>query len=308
MNKIVVLLATYNGEDFIQEQLDSLLKQSVDFDILIRDDGSRDKTIKVIERFIYENENIKLISDKENSTSAKENFSILLNYALSLNKYEYFMFCDQDDIWKKDKVLKTFEKLKEIEQNYQSIPILIHSNLEVVDENLNLISKSYWDYQKIDPNEYTLNTLLVQNIITGNTVMINKLCAKISNKIPKNAIMHDWWIGMVASVFGKIYYLEESTILYRQHQNNDTGALKFNFINVFKKIFQFKNINVKKYLIQAELFLKIYEKQLDDEKKEMLNSFVEISKYPFYKRWYILYKYRIFKNKITRNIGLFIKV
>ncbi len=308
MNNIVVLLATYNGEYFLEEQLKSLVNQSVQIDILIRDDGSKDDTLKIIKEYEKGNENIKLIKDIQSSSSAKENFSILLEYALSLEKYEYFMFCDQDDIWKRNKVLKSFAKLKDQEKDGKNIPILVHTNLEVVDENLNLLSRSYWDYQQIDPNRDNLNTLLVQNIITGNTIMINKKCAELSSEIPQDVIMHDWWIAMVASAFGKIVYLREPTVLYRQHLANDTGASKFNFMAILQKLLKFTNININKYLIQAKLFLEIYKEQLNDEKKEILEEFINIQTYPFYKRWYILSKYKILKNKITRNIGLFIKI
>lgn len=308
MNNIVVLLATYNGSEVLQEQVNSLLDQSLDIDILIRDDGSKDDSLNIIKRYESENENIKFLKDNQSSNSAKENFSILLEYALSLEKYEYFMFCDQDDIWKRNKVLKTLTKLKEQETLEQDIPILVHTNLEVVDENLNLLSRSYWNYQKIDPSKDGLNTLLVQNIITGNTMMLNKKCAKLSSKIPKDVIMHDWWIGMVTSSFGKIIYLKEPTILYRQHSANDTGASKFGFMSIVKKLLKFTNINTQKYLLQGKLFFEIYKDQLDEEKKELLEEFINIRAYPFYKRWYTLYKYKILKNKLTRNIGLFIKI
>ncbi len=128
---------------------------------------------------------------------------------------EYIMFCDQDDVWKNDKIEKTLAKMQSMEQTYPHRPILIHSDLSVVDRELHLLHKSYWIYQHIDPSKDAINRLIFHNTVTGCTMMINRKLAQKAKVIPDEAIMHDWWIVMVASVFGHIGYIDEPLIFYR---------------------------------------------------------------------------------------------
>ena len=216
------------------------------------------------------------------------------------------MFCDQDDIWEKDKVEKTLAKMEKIERIYYNQPILIHTNLKVVDENLQLINKSFWDHEHIDPQFNMFNNLLIQNTITGCTVMINKKLALLTLPIPDEIIMHDWWLGLIASKFGKIVYINEPLIQYRQHTSNSIGANQLNIRTIFNKLFE-KNILYLNQL-QAKVFLVKFEKKLDYETIEMLEEFIKISTQSFWQKREILLKYKLFKQGIIRNIGLFLKI
>ena len=234
MSKIVILLSTYNGGRYLKEQLNSIFSQSYkDFEIIARDDGSSDETINILKSY-----NIKIL-DTDKNLGAKLSFSTLLNYAVRNTDAEYFMFCDQDDIWKTDKIEKTIAKMKELEKTNSDLPLLVHTDLEVVDEKLNVLNKSFWKYEKRDPSLNSINRLIMQSTVTGCTMMINRKLAEMSFPVSENSIMHDWWISMVASSFGKIAYLEESTISYRQHSSNDTGSKKFGLSLILKKAINF---------------------------------------------------------------------
>lgn len=303
MPKISILLSTYNGAKYLKEQLSSLNNQTYkNFKIIIRDDGSSDDTLQILQSY-----DVEIIETKEN-LGAKGSYEIVLEYGLSSPNTEYFMFCDQDDVWESDKVEKTIAKIKKMEKEYGNIPLLVHTNLEVVDEYLNTISKSMWEYEKINSNLNSLNRLLIQNTITGCTMMINRELAQKCLAIPKEAIMHDWWIGLVASEFGKITFLEESTIKYRQHGKNDTGTRKYSFEYIFNRFKKSNEINIDKNIIQARKFLEVYYSDLDKNTNKMLADFSSIKEKPYLIRIYILFKYDLFKCGFFRNLGLILKI
>ena len=140
-HKIVILLATYNGEKYIKEQLDSILLQTYsNIEVIARDDMSNDKTLEILKSY-----NINIVKSIEN-LGVKKSFSELLNYASRNSNSDYFMFCDQDDIWEKRKIELTLRKMLEMEKKSPSIPILVHTDLNVVDSCLNIIDNSMWTY------------------------------------------------------------------------------------------------------------------------------------------------------------------
>lgn len=310
---IYILLVTYNGEKYFIEQIESLLSQSYqNCKIWIHDDGSKDNTGKIIKDYANKYpEKIVFFDDDISCGGAKENFTYLLN---NIDKnFDYIMFCDQDDVWKSDKIEKTLEKMQELENRYgNKIPLLVHTDLEVVNEDLKTIHHSMWQYEKINPNLNSLNRLLVHNTITGCTTMINNALLEKSLPISKECIMHDWWIGLVVSCFGKIGYIKDGTIRYRQHGRNDTGAKRYSYKNIFWKVLQilsFKNKDFfSKNILQAKKFLEAYEKELDKEKRQLLEDFSTIKEKPYLQRVSIILKYRLFKYGIIRNIGLLIKI
>lgn len=220
---IDILLACYNGEDYIREQLDSILNQSYqNWNLIIRDDGSSDKTLKVVNEYVERYpEKIQLMNSTFPSGSSKLNFFFLMQEA----KQPYVMFCDQDDIWLSNKIEKTLDKMIETEKNNFNLPILIHSDLEVVDEKGDSLASSLYQYQSIDVGYFNrIERLLVQNMVTGCTMMINRPLMKLIKSMPEQAIMHDWWIALHAISFGEIVYIDEPMVRYRQHARNEVGA------------------------------------------------------------------------------------
>lgn len=305
---IDILMATYNGETYISNQIESILNQNYsNWKLYIRDDGSKDRTNEILNEYEQKYpEKIKIVRDSKKGLGAKLNFCELLNYSTS----DYCMFSDQDDIWFENKIEITLKKMKEAENKYgDKAPILVHTDLKVVDKNLNLINDSFWKYQNLKPNYKELNYLIVQNNITGCTMMMNRKLAKISKNIPENSIMHDWWIGLVASGLGHIEYINEQTILYRQHGNNEVGAHNYNSKEyIINKLLSKNKIksSINEAILQAEIFLKNYNDILTKNNKELLYLFTNINKKNILKRKLLIIKNKIYKQGIKRIIGYLI--
>lgn len=221
MEKVDILLATYNGEKYLVEQLESILSQTYsDFRLLISDDCSTDGTRKILEEYKNKDDRIQLFFQGKN-------LGVIKNFEYLLKKVEndYYMLSDQDDIWKNNKIEKSIEKLKNSESD------LVYSDLEVVDENLNVTYESYWKlkgiYKKIKKYN-NFEALYLNNFITGCTILSKKEYIKDILPLPNTSkfVLHDYWISLIISQKGKISYIEEPLIKYRQHKNNKIGSKK----------------------------------------------------------------------------------
>jgi glycosyltransferase involved in cell wall biosynthesis len=241
---ISICMATYNGEQFLRPQLESILAQSnQDWQLLIRDDGSGDDTVRIVEDYAARlPRRIKLVADNGSRLGASLNFGKLLEYADT----EYIMFSDQDDVWLPNKIELTLNAMKAAEQIYPDKPILIHTDLQVMDSELNIIADSMWSYQKLFPDVGdSLSKIMAQNVVTGCTVMINKRARAVSIPVPTEAIMYDWWIALNVCRYGKIVYVSIPSIFYRQHSMNQIGAQKarrINIIHFLKKLCHIKKL------------------------------------------------------------------
>lgn len=212
---IAILMTAYNGEKYIAEQIKSIQKQTyLNWKLYIRDDGSSDKTPLIIDEMAKLDPRIIIISDNLGNLGVKAGYMLLLNNVVA----KYYFFSDQDDIWLPEKLDRT---LKEFENNKNLLPVLVHTNLTTVDESLNVLNKRFYPNSQID----NLNIILSSNSVTGCTVAINEaLKQKVSNDVVGNMVMHDWWLALCAVTFGRIYYVNDPMILYRQHSNNQVGT------------------------------------------------------------------------------------
>lgn len=292
-----ILMATYNGGKYIAEQIDSILNQNYnDWKLYIRDDGSKDNTVNIVKEYIEKYPNkIILIEDGRRNLGPKLNFGELLK----ISKSEYCMFCDQDDVWMEDKVSLTLNKMIELEKQYgKDKPILIHTDLKVVNERLDVLNESFWNFMSLDPKRKTINKLLMENTITGCTMMINRKLKEEVKEIPENCEMHDWWIGLIASSIGVIYTIEKSTILYRQHENNQIGARQNSLV---KKI---TDTTIDIYDEQAKLLYDLYSNNMNERDKAIVEDFIKLRNVSVVKRKYLVCKDGFFANKLLRNVKI----
>lgn len=223
--KVSILMATYNGETYLEEQIESILSQTFkSWFLYIRDDGSYDHTLKIINKYVslYPNKII-LVNDKTKHLGAAESFMRLLRYVES----DCYMFCDQDDIWLPNKIEECYNSYMQI-STHNVTPCLIHTDLKVVDESLNIIDNSFWEYTGLLKYIGNNKALLTKNFITGSTMFFNKISRDLSiNNEYNSIIMHDSWVSLcVYANNGTIINLNNSLILYRQHSNNVLGASK----------------------------------------------------------------------------------
>ena len=232
--KIAILLSTYNGENYLAEQLDSLLKQTYsDFIIIIRDDGSTDGTENIISHYVDQNQGkIHKLSEIRSNIGPRSSYSLLIKYVmkekvtLGISRL-YMMLCDQDDIWAKEKLEIQMSEMLCTEQKFPDSPVLIHSDLKVVDESKSVIAESFIEYQGLEIKRNTFTNVVISNLVTGCTSLFNEELARIALPIPNSAIMHDWWLALTASAFGKVVFINIPLVEYRQHENNTIGAKEF---------------------------------------------------------------------------------
>ena len=220
---IDILLAVYNGEKYLSALLDSVFSQSyTNWRLLVRDDGSTDSSIDILKNYQQKYPGkIVIVKDNLSRLGIAANFGELMKQTNT----DYIMFCDQDDIWLPNKIELSIKVMRATEKEYPDLPIMVHTDLQVVDENLNLIDNSMWHLNAIDPqtaNDFSM--LIVRNAVTGCAMMINRKAKNLSLPIPAEAAVHDWWIAMSTAKTGKIIEIPIAAILYRQHKANVIGA------------------------------------------------------------------------------------
>jgi glycosyltransferase involved in cell wall biosynthesis len=306
---VEILLSTFNGDKYIWQFFESLQKQSYkNWKIIIRDDGSGDDTPDIIRAFAERfGDRVKCVNNSEGNLGAQGSFSALM----ILSTEKYVMFADQDDVWLPHKIEVMIKKIKELESAYgEKIPLLVHSDLTVVDEDLTVISNSFWSYQGLHVNSTTsLSEFVVQNYVTGCATLVNRSLVLQASPVPPLAAMHDWWCALVAVTFGKIGILEEPTILYRQHNNNTVGAKRFNMLFAMRTFFHTKRkilSGIAKCVCQTEAFLSRYENMLESREQKCLQAFLNLKNQGFFIRKVVLFRNGFKKSGLLRTIGLYL--
>lgn len=234
-SKLAILLATYNSEKFLEEQLNSLFNQTnKDWTLYIRDDGSNDRTLEIIKKYKERYDNIFHFEDFKRGFGAMKSFMTLLEYVNA----DYFMFCDHDDVWLPNKIELSLRTLEQLVAKNPELPIVVHTDLQVVDLNLQVVNKSFWKMSAIKPKLIENKSLIqVFNCVTGCTMIFNEKVKKIAFPYSASAPMHDWWIALqTLRNEGLIEHLDDKTILYRQHGNNEVGARNIKFSYFMNKI------------------------------------------------------------------------
>lgn len=210
MKSVCVLISTYNGQRYLQEQLDSLYAQrGVRLTILARDDGSTDRTPDILRENANANDCVKWYRGA--NLGPAESF---LNLIFGAPDADYYAFCDQDDVWDDDKLICAVRMLGGIDRNK---PALYHSNLRLVDKDLGYLGKAH-DKPLAEPARYTA---LAEPVATGCTMVMNRAARELlCERLPDRCKMHDEWTYLVVSLTGKVLYDFTPHISYRQHDDN----------------------------------------------------------------------------------------
>lgn len=307
LEMITILMASYNGEKYIGEQIESILSQSeTDWKLVIQDDCSIDSTYSIASEYALKYpEKIEVRKKNENSGSASKNFFSMLPDVDG----DYLMFSDDDDVWLPDKIEKSLIVMNKMERTeWQDKPLLVHTDLKVVNANLQAISDSMFQRQNFDNQRSDLNHLLAQNIITGCTMMINRPLINLANKVqvPEHAIMHDWWFALIAAAFGKIGFVEKPEVLYRQHGKNEIGAkdarsLSYNFKRLIEPDKTHQSLNMT--YLQAEEFLKKFNSTLGEESSMIIRDYVSIPRLSKLQKIRMLNVRDFWKTGFARKLG-----
>ena len=223
---IDILLATYNGARYLAPQLDSLLGQTHQhFRLLVSDDGSTDATLDILRGYRAAfGERLILLPNPSPGAGVVRNFERLMQASLADGQAQWAASCDQDDVWLPDKLATQWAEMQRIEvQAGTQTPCLVHGDLTVVNERLEVISPSFAAYQRTDPAAATALSLLSVNQVTGCAMMVNRALLRMALPVPPEAIMHDWWCALISGS-GRRSYLPAPLLLYRQHGANQVCA------------------------------------------------------------------------------------
>ena len=220
MKTLQILMSTYNGAKYIREQMDSLLDQNCEklgkaaFHIVIRDDGSSDGTQDILEEYAGRYPEKVSWYQGENHGVIRSFFELLQRVDTS----DYYAFCDQDDYWMEDKMTRAVEILDAMRKD---VPVLYCCRPKLVDQNLQPLESEI----KRPPMRPGFRNAMIENIVTGCTAVFDQsLREMVVKELPQFTVMHDWWLYLIATCFGEIYYDETPYICYRQHQGNVLGT------------------------------------------------------------------------------------
>lgn len=300
-NKTVeILLATYNGAQYIREQLDSILSQDYKcWGVRVCDDASTDNTYSILKEYQEKNPDKFVITRNEQGFgSAKKNFMNLIKNSTC----DYVMCCDQDDVWLPNKISLTMQVMEEAEQG--DIPVLVHTDLKVVDADLNVLSESFFEHSNFR-KQFKLNQIVIQNFVTGCTMMMNRPLVELLSRIEDcdSILMHDWVASIIATSVGKVVFVDAPTILYRQHAINSVGAKKYGVKLFISKLQEAKmRQSLVDTTMQASALAELYRDILDKEKYEFIQQYGAIWKKNKIQRIWFYLKHKVFKKGLPRKV------
>ena len=294
--KIHILLSTYNGEQFLAEQIQSIQNQTVqDWKLLIRDDGSRDRTREIIQEFVAQDSRIHWINENES-----KNLGVIKSFhnLAQFEEADVYFFSDQDDVWLPQKLELS---LAEARKYPAEMPLMVYMDLTVVNQDLEVLSSSMIRSQSGHANTELVQEL-TENTVTGGVAMVNHALIQLWNQT-EDILMHDWYLALLATAFGKLVYIDQPGELYRQHEHNVLGARTWS--KRIKKwlrpslLFRMYWDLIKKSQQQAAFLLDM---PLSAEKRELVAAYVTILDQPMHERWRILRQYGLRKNKAFHTL------
>lgn len=298
--KVEILLAAYNGEKYLREQLESLLMQDYE-NWIVRacDDASTDCTYEILEEYRDKYPDKFFVERNEKGFgSAKKNFINLIRNSTG----DYVMCCDQDDVWLPDKISATMEVMKKTEES--SLPVLVHTDLKVVDSELQVMSESFFEHSNFRKT-FQLNEILIQNFVTGCTTMMNRPLVELMKRVDdcEKILMHDWVAAVLATGIGRVGFVDRPTMLYRQHAINSVGAKKYGFALFISKL---KSAQMKQSLIdttiQAGKIAELYQDILSEETYQFIHQYATLWERNKIRRIFFYLKHRVLKKGLPRKV------
>ena len=286
MENVVILLATFNGDKYLKQQLDSLFNQTnQNFRLVVHDDGSTDNTIEILQEYHDKYpERVEIIYGNP-CGGPKANFI----YLLSEIEADYYFLCDQDDVWLEDKVQKSLDALRELKEGGKE-PTAIFTDMYVVDAEMNTLSDSFIRYIGRDPQNIAYTQILIDNPAAGTTMCFDRelrdLALSCDSIQWENVPMHDSWLLELAAVFGKVGCIDEPLVYYRQTGANTMGAqtetiaekVNRNLHDTTEGFFAKK----KAFINEARLFARevVRLKDIPEDKLVTLTNFIHIGSKP----------------------------
>lgn len=315
-----ILMATYNGEEYIAEQIDSIRNQTyTNWRLFISDDGSTDETLTIARYYSQKDLRIFIVESKNKLNTASGNFFGLLTYSDA----PYAMFCDQDDVWDSDKIEISLNRIQELEFQFgKKEKLLVFTDSKLVNQNLEEIAPSFVASLSWDPNKLSLAQAVYGNVAQGATMCMNHELVNfvLTQDIDDTELMHDWWIFLVALAVGQTSYIDKTTLRYRQHDHNVVGVMaKENFFewclrviknpNVAKGFFENARASEMRAIKRAKNLLHIVQNDLNDEDSKALNSIILLEHGSIFYKTKTYHSYKLIRAnplhyKILQCLGL----
>lgn len=305
LKEITILMATYNGEAYLKQQLDSILAQSyTNWKLVIRDDGSTDGTLAIITSYIKNDDRISLSCFGSLHGSACKNFAQLAEWAVA-NHAGPVMFADQDDIWKKEKIAVSIAALNGMEEQYGAgMPLLCYSTFQFIDEG-----GAELPQRLALPDHLEVRVLLNENHAWGCTMILNAAALKAIVPIPVTAVNHDYWIALVVAGLGHTKLIDQDLILYRQHTNNVSGNVdNMSFAKRFNRYVTNQDYMIGPMAANLKTvmdFYARYQDQLPKDYQKIINDFITSYHKDFPHLIRTLFANKIFKIGLAKNAAYF---
>ena len=309
---VEVALATFNSERFLPDLLDSLFDQLYqDFTILIADDASTDSTLSIVARYA------ELHPGRINRLpGASQRRGLIATFSALLNGLEadYALLCDHDDIWLPEKIKVCVEEMMAFEATEGcATPLLLHTDLIVVGENLELRAPSCFRYQGVRPRRNSLANLLMANTVTGCASIFNRPLYERARPIPPEAAMHDHWLAVVAAATGKIRYLDRATMLYRQHDDNAIGATRWGIRSILSRASAtlFTDRKHRYFMLLSEMSRALLQRcgtELTEKNFRTVTAMADLWSSTRFLRFIRLWRHGLLLKGLFRNLGLFFVV
>lgn len=310
---IDILLAVYNGADFLSEQIESIRCQDyTNWHLMISDDGSSDDSLLIIQKATNEDSRIEQIQTGTQHKNPRYHFLDLL----ARSRAEYFAFCDQDDYWESNKLSVSTARLKQLEQKYgKECPLLVYSDMSVVDEELNEISGSFMRFSGMDERGQDLEHLLSINLaagctVTGNAALRKLICEYTTDYEDSRILMHDWWAILLAICFGHVERIPGCYVRYRQHGTNSVGAKRYSMWNIPQKLVKLRD-NEKNYwdtCRQASLLYALYGDIMPVQSSKIIMTYAESIHRPRLEVIVKFYRMKMMKLQSMQRIGQLVMI
>lgn len=311
---VEILMATYNGAQYVGEQIDSILNQTYShWRLLVNDDGSSDGTVGIVKAYAEKDERIQLLSLENKRHDAAGNFLALL----AVSSAPYVMFCDQDDVWRSNKVEMELRAVQLLEkEDGRDVPALVFTDSRIVDEELRPLGSSFASMMAFDAKVVGLAQLMVDNVAQGCTMMLNAALVREALSAPFDPLflMHDYWAIVLAAACGKIRFLSDMTLEYRQHGNNVYGANCIERTTLDGLLHVLRNPSVlrgwlrklsheeKKFQGRARALLAVCKDDMSSDAERIVTELSNFDSFDLMKRCFLIKKYGLLRTQRNRYL------
>lgn len=304
MKKTVhIVMASYNGEKYLKEQMDSLLAQTYqNITIEVCDDGSSDHTCDIAAQYCSRDPRITLHKNGENKGYVRNFLE-----GMRRSSADYVMLCDQDDIWDRDKVEVTLRAMEQAEKDGRDRPLMVFTDAVNFDSDTGKELGRFHENSHLNTKRLDTAHLFMENKVIGCTVMVNQKVVSYLAEIPKGIRVHDWWLALICSHFGKIIYLDRPTLRYRQHGGNMIGGSSFgSYVKDRLAGIRRQREALRLSYRQGQSFLAVYGDNMTPEQRETARKFAGMETAGWLMRRWNMMKYGFTKSGFMRNAGLFL--